>query len=83
MVVDAEGRSYFVAAVSNKRPGNGLFGGAAIFNGAPGADPYTPHAIPATNDGWQPSDAVAWERAADERLEVLREERRIVIPFGG
>jgi hypothetical protein len=58
--------------------------GGALFNGAPSAKPHTPHAIPATGDGWQPSDAVARRRAADKRLEVLREERRhIVIPFGG
>ena len=58
--------------------------GAATFDGAPSANPYPPHAIPATRDRWQPSDAVAVERAAYKQLEALREERRrIVIPFDG
>ena len=58
--------------------------GAAIFDGAPTANPYTPQAIPAARDRWQPSDVAAQEGAAYKQLEVLREKRRrIVIPFGG
>ena len=58
--------------------------GSATFDGAPNANPYTPYGIPSTRDRWQPSDAVARERAAYKRLEALREERRrVVIPFDG
>ena len=61
--------------------------GSAIFDGAPSARPYVPHAIPSARDRWQPAadDPAARDRAAaTKRLEVLRDERRrIVIPFAG
>jgi len=61
--------------------------GEALFDGAPSATPQAPRAIPAARDRWQPAtdDRVTRDRkAADQRLEVLREERRrIVIPLAG
>lgn len=61
--------------------------GTAIFDGAPSASPYTPHAIPASRDRWQPAadDLAARDRVtANKQLEVLREKRRhIVVPFAG